>query len=64
MKVLRLVQPFDLAAVTGKAVPEAMANMLSAGARVVPHYEVEDHLGGTWLVSQLQLSTSPITERS
>jgi len=64
VKVVRLVQPPELAAVTRQPVPEQMANMMTAGARVVPHYEVEDHLGGTWLVSQLQLSRSPITERT
>ena len=34
------------------------------GLRVmVPHYHCRDHLGGTWLLSQLHLSGSPISER-
>lgn len=29
----------------------------------VPHYAVEDHLGGKWRISQLELAGSPILKR-
>jgi hypothetical protein len=29
----------------------------------VPHYHCRDHLGATWLLSQLHLSGSPILQR-
>lgn len=32
--------------------------------QMVPHYHCRDYEGGTWLLSQLQLSTTPILERN
>lgn len=29
----------------------------------VPHYLVQDYLGGTWQISQLELSANPILSR-
>jgi hypothetical protein len=43
---------------------EAPAEFSEGLRRVtVPHYHCRDHLGGTWLLSQLHLSGSPISER-
>jgi hypothetical protein len=30
---------------------------------VFPHYLLEDHLGGTWRISQLELSGSPLLSK-
>ena len=30
---------------------------------VFPHYLLEDHLGGQWKISQLELSSSPILSK-
>ena len=54
----------QLAATLRKPLPEAMASAISARCAIAPHYEVEDHVGGTWLLSQLHLSLHPILERN
>ncbi len=64
VEITNRVPPDQLAATLRKPLPEAMASAISARCPIAPHYEVEDHLGGTWLLSQLNLSRHPILERN
>ena len=41
----------------------AMADAITCGFPTAPHYECLDHLGRTWLLCQLELSTSPTPKR-
>lgn len=41
----------------------AMADAITCLFPTCPHYQCRDHLGGRWLLSQLELSTSVIQER-
>lgn len=49
LTIVRRVPPNQLPHTPG------MASALSAGCPIVPHYEARDHLGGIWLMSQLNI---------
>ena len=66
-RVSQVLAPSDLAGYfksKGLALPEACASAISAGLPIAPHYEVASPTMDTrWIVSQLQLSSSPIRDR-
>lgn len=65
-RISRLVEPADLASYhrsKGRSLPEACASAISAHLPIAPHYEVTDHLGGSWLISLLQLSSCAIRDK-
>jgi hypothetical protein len=66
-RVSQVLAPSDLAGYfksKGLTLPEACASAISAGLPIAPHYEVASPTMDTrWIVSQLQLSPSPIRDR-
>lgn len=65
-RISRLVETADLANYhksKGRTLPEACASAISANMPIAPHYEVTDHLGDSWLISLLQLSSCAIRDK-
>jgi hypothetical protein len=66
-RVSQVLAPSDLAGYfksKGLTLHEACASAISAGLPIAPHYEVASPTMDTrWIVSQLQLSPSPIRDR-
>jgi len=59
--IRRRLSPWDLCAFSNIEIP-AEALKAIRQERIFPHYEVEDYNGSKWIVCQLHLSLSRISE--